>query len=86
MICSPAVTGDAFLERKTMTTKHQWRRAIASVGFVLAMVQGARAQTVTVSPTSVSVPIEGSRQLTAYVNGAPTTAVAWTVDGIMGGN
>src|SRR5438093_673073 len=47
MICSPAVTGNAFLERKTMTTKHQWRRAIASVGFVLAMVQGARAQTVT---------------------------------------
>ncbi|MCU1263927.1 MAG: hypothetical protein JWM21_245 [Acidobacteria bacterium] len=44
------------------------------------------AVTVTVSPTSVSVPVSGDRQFTAQVNGAANTAVTWTVNDIPGGN
>jgi len=42
--------------------------------------------TVTVSPSAASVPDFGTRQFTASVNGSPSTAVTWEVDGITGGN
>lgn len=42
--------------------------------------------TVTVSPTSFTVPINGDRQFTAHVSGATNTAVTWSVNNIVGGN
>lgn len=51
-----------------------------------AFAAPAIAATVTVSPSSVSVPMGGERRLTAYVNGRPSAAVTWTVDGSAGGN
>src|SRR5712692_3921370 len=51
-----------------------------------AIAAPAGAQTVTVSPTAVSVPINGDRILTAYVNGVASTGVTWAVNVIPGGN
>ena len=53
---------------------------------MVANAAPALAQTVTVSPTAASVPVGGDRRLTAFVNGAASTAVTWTVNGIPGGN
>jgi hypothetical protein len=41
---------------------------------------------VSVSPASASVPVSGTRQLTAIVTGTANTAVSWLVNGIAGGN
>jgi hypothetical protein len=41
---------------------------------------------VTVSPSAVSVANFATQQFTAAVNGSPSTAVNWEVDGITGGN
>src|SRR5216684_8315345 len=41
---------------------------------------------VSVSPTAASVANFGTQQFTASVNGAPSTAVTWEVNGIAGGN
>ena len=60
-----------------------------TLGLLLAVASIAApaiAQTVTVSPTSVVLPVGGDRQLTAYVNGATSSAVVWTINGILGGN
>ncbi|MEW6130446.1 MAG: DUF1800 family protein [Acidobacteriota bacterium] len=46
----------------------------------------AFAVTVTVSPTSASVPVGGTRQLSATVSGTSNKAVKWSVNGIQGGN
>ena len=53
---------------------------------MVTVIAPASAQTVTVSPTSVSVPVGGDRQLSAFVNGVASTAVIWTVNGVVGGN
>ena len=42
--------------------------------------------TVAISPTSVTIPISGNRQLTATVSGTANTAVIWSVNNIVGGN
>jgi hypothetical protein len=42
--------------------------------------------TVTVSPSSFSTPINGTRQLSAQVSGTANTAVTWSVNGVPGGN
>ena len=42
--------------------------------------------TVTVDPTSVTIPVSGVKQITAKVTGSANTAVTWTVSGISGGN
>jgi uncharacterized protein (DUF1800 family) len=44
------------------------------------------AATVTVSPSSVTIPAGGDQRLTATVSGSSTTAVTWTVNNIPGGN
>jgi len=41
---------------------------------------------VSVSPSAVTVPDFGTQQFTASLNGSPTTAVTWQVNGIVGGN
>lgn len=41
---------------------------------------------VTVTPTTNQVPVTGARQLSAAVTGAASTAVTWSVNGIIGGN
>ena len=53
---------------------------------MVAVAAPAVAQTVAVSPTSVSIPVGGDRRLTAFVNGVASTAVAWAINGIPGGN
>ena len=42
--------------------------------------------TVTISPTSVSIPVGGDRQFTATVSGSSNRAVTWAVNGVAGGN
>lgn len=42
--------------------------------------------TVTVSPSSASVPAGGTAQFTASVTGTSNTAVTWSVNGVTGGN
>ena len=41
---------------------------------------------VSVSPSAVTVPDFGTQQFTASLNGSPTTAVTWQVNGVVGGN
>jgi len=67
--------------------RHAQRRLTLGVLLAVAAVAApAVAQTVTISPTSASVTIGSDRQLTAYVNGVRSLAVAWTVNGVPGGN
>lgn len=42
--------------------------------------------TVTVDPTSVTIPVGGVKQITAKVTGSANTTLSWTVSGIAGGN
>jgi len=63
------------------------RRATLSVFLLmLTIAVPATAGTLTVSPTSVTVLVGADQQLTAYSSGVPTTAVTWSVNGILGGN
>jgi hypothetical protein len=41
---------------------------------------------VSVSPASMSIALNGTLQFTAYVSGTSTTTVTWSVDGVAGGN
>jgi uncharacterized protein (DUF1800 family) len=41
---------------------------------------------VTISPTSFTTPVNGTRQLTAQVSGVKNKAVTWSVNNIVGGN
>ena len=63
-------------------------RVLALSWLLLAAVTATRAgaQTVTVSPSSVSVPVGRDRRLTAFIDGTPSSAVVWKVNGIRGGN
>jgi hypothetical protein len=51
-----------------------------------AMVTVAQQVAVTVSPSPISVAIFTTQQFTATVNGLPSTAVTWQVNGTTGGN
>lgn len=51
-----------------------------------AMVTIAQQVAVTVSPNPISVAIFATQQFTANVNGIPSNAVAWQVNGITGGS
>src|SRR6185369_8727109 len=63
------------------------KRVIFSVLlFILATGVPAIAQTVAVSPQSTTVVVGGTRQLQAYVNSLPSTAIDWSVNGILGGS
>ena len=42
--------------------------------------------TVSISPTSASLPLNGTQQFTATVQNTSNTSVTWTVDGVAGGN
>ncbi len=59
----------------------------STVGFLCAwgLAGQAIAATLTISPTSDTVPIGGSRTFTATLSGIPTTAVQWKVNGVVGG-
>jgi hypothetical protein len=43
-------------------------------------------QTFAVTPSATTVALEQQQQFTAMLNGAATTAVQWTVDGVLAGN
>lgn len=47
---------------------------------------GQPSVTVTVSPTTATIPVSGTQQFTATVTNTSNTGVTWSVDGIMGGN
>jgi len=51
-----------------------------------ASVTVAQQVAVTVSPNPISVPIFTTQQFTAAVNGQPSTAVTWEVNGVTGGS
>jgi hypothetical protein len=51
-----------------------------------ASVTIAQQVAVTVSPNPISVPIFTTQQFTAAVNGQPSTAVTWEVNGVTGGS
>lgn len=72
--------------RMNVRTYGHRRSAIGLLLLMVAIAAPAVAQTVAVSPTSVSIPVGGDRQLVAFVNGVASTAVTWTIDGIPGGN
>jgi len=56
-------------------------------GSAIATVTAAAASSsVSVSPSAVSVANFGTQQFTATVNGSPSMAVNWEVNGIVGGN
>ena len=59
----------------------------STVGFLcaLGLAGQAIAATLTISPTSDTVPIGGSRAFTASLSGSPATAVQWKVNGVVGG-
>ena len=63
---------------------HRFVRLAALLALVAATP--AAAQIVRVSPSSTTLPIRATRQLTAYVNGLPSTRVAWSVNGVAGGD
>ena len=62
------------------------RVTLPTILLLIATAALAKAQTVTVSPTAVTVPVGADRRLTAYVNGVASSAVTWSVNGIVGGN
>ena len=62
------------------------RRLTLGLLLMGAIAAPAIAQTVTVSPAAVTLPVGADRILTAYVNGVASTAVTWAVNGIPGGN
>ena len=57
-----------------------------AVGNRYLAVSAAPVVTVTVSPSSVSVPQGGTRQFTATVTGTSQTGVNWYVNNVLGGN
>jgi hypothetical protein len=62
---------------------------IPTLGLLVLMAANAPvavAQTVTVSPSKLSVPLNGKRRLTVSVSRLASRAVTWSVDGIPGGN
>src|SRR5713101_4384480 len=60
--------------------------SIKSASATVTVTAVSPAGSVSVSPSAVSVPDFGTQQFTASLNGSPTTAVTWQVDGIVGGN
>ena len=58
------------------------KSASATVTVTVAVASGS----VSVSPSSATVPDFGTQQFTASVNGSPSTAVTWQVNGVAGGN
>ena len=64
----------------------RWTLGLLLLTAASAVPAFAGTVTVTVSPASVSVPMGGVRRLTAFVNGTASSAVAWSVNGIAGGN
>src|SRR5207302_1034504 len=70
-----------------------WVFLFVFTGFFLSACSGAgRSNTappqisVTISPTSASVATGQTQQFTATVNGRPSTAVTWQVNGVAGGS
>ncbi len=47
---------------------------------------GGAAISVSISPTTTTVPLNGTQQFTAKVTGSSNTSVNWSVDGVPGGN
>lgn len=57
------------------------------VGVVALCLPGlAGAQSLTVTPSSVALPVGSNRQMSALLDGTATNAVDWSVNGIPGGN
>jgi len=52
----------------------------------LALPAAASAQIVRVVPSALTVPASSTRRLTATVNGSPSMAVSWSINGVAGGN
>ena len=72
--------------------KNAWRLRLLPgllVGLLLTLATPPSAHaavTVTLGPLDASTPVSGTRQITATVAGATSTAVTWSVNGIAGGN
>jgi hypothetical protein len=69
----------------TVTATSQADSAKSGSATVTATAAAA-SSSVSVSPSAASVANFGTQQFTASVNGAPSTAVNWEVNGIAGGN
>ena len=62
-------------------------RASSRLALLLLLATAAPAAgLVKVSPSSTSLTVGSARRLTAYVNGVPSARVAWSVNGVAGGN
>ncbi len=60
--------------------------SIKSASATVTVTAVSPAGSVSVSPSAATVPDFGTQQFTASVNGSPTTAVTWQVNGVAGGN
>src|SRR5882672_10110721 len=57
-----------------------------SASAVVTVTAVSPAGSVSVSPSAATVPDFGTQQFTASVNGSPSTAVTWQVNGVVGGS
>src|SRR6266478_8827635 len=57
-----------------------------SASAVVTVTAVSPAGSVSVSPSAATVPDFGTQQFAASVNGSPTTAVTWQVNGVVGGS
>jgi archaellum component FlaF (FlaF/FlaG flagellin family) len=76
---SSAGTRSGFITANDTDATNFQTVTITGTGFV-------KASTVTVQPKVASVTFSQTQQFQAFINGSPTTNVAWSVDGVAGGN
>ncbi len=84
-------TGDERPRHVGTPRVYRWRRAVFGplaclAALLIAAAAPAFAVTISVTPTAVSVPIGGDRQLSVFADGVATSAVLWTVNGIPNGD
>jgi uncharacterized protein (DUF1800 family) len=60
-----------------------WQPTILTL---LALTLPLSAQTVSISPTNITLKLDATRQFSAPVTGASNTTVTWSVNGVNGGN
>jgi hypothetical protein len=80
-------TAPSVVPSPAMVSVHATSNAVHSaVGSASVTVTNSQPVSVTISPTTASVRVARTKQFTASVKNAPTTAVTWKAGGVVGGN
>lgn len=74
------------MTRAIHTRIHGKKSIILGLLIAAKLATPALAHTLSVAPSTTSVPVGASRQLTAYLEGVATSQVTWAVNGAPGGN